>query len=89
MGRPGIVCMLDWSCVAINLASKRQNNPDYSDGYHFLPFSDIFTPLHQNILWGTKSAANPSPRSNVSGSFSFYFARFHSQCSGSMSKDII
>ena len=32
-------------------------------------------------------ALNP-PRSNVSGSFSFCIARFHSQGSGNMSKDI-
>ena len=30
----------------------------------------------------------PPPRSNVSNNFSFYFARFHSQLNGNMSKDI-
>ena len=30
----------------------------------------------------------PPPRSNVSGSFSFYFKRFHSQSSINMSKDM-
>ena len=38
--------------------------------------------------WASTIHADVPPRSNVSGSFLFYFARFHSPWSGSMSKDI-